>query len=76
MKIKIKPVKKIVGDITVPGDKSISHRALMIGALALGSTKIKGLPDSDDCNYTAQAFRDMGINIRSCLLYTSDAADE
>ena len=35
MKIKIRPVKKIVGDITVPGDKSIAHRALMIGALAL-----------------------------------------
>jgi len=65
MKIKIKPVKKIVGDITVPGDKSISHRALMIGALALGSTEIKGLClESDDCNYTAKAFRDMGINIR------------
>ena len=64
MKIKIKPVKKIVGDIIVPGDKSISHRALMIGALALGSTEIKGLSDSDDCSYTAQAFRDMGINIR------------
>ncbi|MFA5256312.1 MAG: 3-phosphoshikimate 1-carboxyvinyltransferase, partial [Candidatus Omnitrophota bacterium] len=65
MKIKIKPVKKIVGDITVPGDKSISHRALMIGSLATGSTKIKGLYlESDDCNYTAQAFRDMGINIR------------
>ena len=65
MKIKIKPVKKVVGEITVPGDKSISHRALMIGALASGSTKIKGLClESDDCGYTAQAFRDMGINIR------------
>ena len=63
MKIKIKPVKKIAGDVTVPGDKSISHRALMIGAITMGSTKIKGLPDSDDCNYTAKAFRDMGINI-------------
>jgi len=65
MKIKIKPVKKIVGEITVPGDKSISHRALMIGALALGSTRIKGLPESDDCSYTAKAFRDMGISIKN-----------
>ncbi|MDO8535476.1 MAG: 3-phosphoshikimate 1-carboxyvinyltransferase, partial [Candidatus Omnitrophota bacterium] len=64
MNIKIKPVKKIVGELTVPGDKSISHRALMMGALALGSTKIKGLPESDDCSYTAKAFRDMGIDIR------------
>ncbi len=64
MNIKIKPVKKIVGELSVPGDKSISHRALMIGALALGQTKIKGLPESDDCNYTAKAFREMGIIIR------------
>ena len=64
MKIKIKPVKKLMGDITVPGDKSIAHRALMIGSLALGTSKIKGLPDSDDCKYTKKAFIDMGINIR------------
>ena len=64
MNIKISPVKKIVGDITVPGDKSIAHRALMIGALAAGVTKIKGLPESDDCNYTVKAFADMGINIK------------
>jgi 3-phosphoshikimate 1-carboxyvinyltransferase len=64
MKIKIKPVKRIVGNITVPGDKSISHRALMLGALAVGVTRIKGLPESDDCNYTAKAFRSMGIDIK------------
>ena len=64
MKIKISPVKKIAGDIKVPGDKSIAHRALMIGALAMGTSRIKGLPKSDDCGYTANAFRDMGINIR------------
>jgi len=63
MKIKIMPAKKITGELTVPGDKSIAHRALMIGALARGSSRIKGLPESDDCNYTAKAFRDMGINI-------------
>jgi 3-phosphoshikimate 1-carboxyvinyltransferase len=65
MKIKIAPVKKIVGDVAVPGDKSIAHRALMIGALAMGATRIKGLPESDDCRYTAKAFCDMGINIRN-----------
>ncbi len=65
MNVRIKPVKKISGEIIVPGDKSISHRALMIGSLALGSTKIKGLAESDDCNYTAKAFRDMGITIRT-----------
>jgi 3-phosphoshikimate 1-carboxyvinyltransferase len=65
MKMRIKPVKKIVGEVTVPGDKSISHRALMIGALAKGATRIKGLClESDDCNYTAKAFTDMGIDIK------------
>lgn len=65
MKIRIDPIEKMVGEITVPGDKSISHRALMAGSLAVGSTKIRGLClESDDCNYTAKAFRDMGIGIK------------
>lgn len=64
MKIKIRPIKSLTGEVIVPGDKSISHRALMIGALASGTTRIKGLPVSDDCNYTAQAFREMGIDIK------------
>jgi 3-phosphoshikimate 1-carboxyvinyltransferase len=65
MKIKISPVKKIIGEIAVPGDKSISHRALMIGSLALGPSRIKGIYlESDDCNYTAKAFREMGIDIK------------
>lgn len=67
----IKPVKRVTGDITVPGDKSIAHRALMIGAIARGVTKIRGLPESDDCNYTAAAFRDMGIVIRKKGAVTS-----
>lgn len=64
MKKIIKPVKKIIGEISVPGDKSISHRALMIGALASGVTRVRGLLDCDDCNYTMTAFRDMGIEIK------------
>ena len=61
----IKPVKKISGEITVPGDKSISHRAVMAGSIARGTTKIKGLAESDDCNYTINAFKAMGVNISS-----------
>lgn len=65
MNIRIKPVKKVAGEIKVPGDKSISHRAIMVGSLALGATRVKGLYlESDDCRYTANAFRDMGINIK------------
>ena len=61
----IKPVRKIFGEITVPGDKSISHRALMAGSIARGVTKVTGLADSDDCRHTMNAFRAMGISISS-----------
>lgn len=61
----IKPAKRLLGEITVPGDKSISHRALIIGAIARGVTEVKGLANADDCNYTAAAFREMGIAIET-----------
>ena len=61
---KIEPIGKLYGEITVPGDKSISHRAVMVGAITKGTTRIKGIQDSDDCNYTIKAFQDMGIDIR------------
>lgn len=48
------------GDIRVPGDKSISHRALMIGALAIGETTIHGLLEGEDVLNTAQAMRALG----------------
>jgi 3-phosphoshikimate 1-carboxyvinyltransferase len=59
----IKPVKRIFGEIVVPGDKSISHRALMVGSIAQGVTKVTGLAESDDCRHTRNAFKAMGINI-------------
>lgn len=61
---KIKPGKKIAGEIAMPGDKSISHRAVMAGAIAQGSTRVRGLLDSDDCNYTIRAFQEMGIAVK------------
>ncbi len=67
----IKPAKKIYGRIKVPGDKSISHRALMIGAISKGRTVVKGLLDCDDCNYTMRALKDMGINITEDCSYTA-----
>ena len=59
----IKPIRELFGELTLPGDKSISHRAVMIGAIAEGETNVKGLLDCDDCTYTIRAFRDMGIAI-------------
>lgn len=59
----IRPVKRLGGRITMPGDKSISHRALMLGSIARGRTSVRGLLDCDDCRATMEAFREMGVGI-------------
>ncbi len=51
------------GDINVPGDKSISHRALIIGSLVTGKVKIKNLLESDDVIATLEALKTLGIKI-------------
>ncbi|AQT43978.1 3-phosphoshikimate 1-carboxyvinyltransferase [Bartonella apihabitans] len=51
------------GRIRIPGDKSISHRSLMFGALASGQTRISGLLEGDDVIHTANAMRAMGAKI-------------
>ncbi len=51
------------GVIQVPGDKSISHRALMFGALAQGTTRIQGILAGEDCQSTAHCLRQMGVSI-------------
>src|SRR6185437_14901228 len=52
----------LVGRIRVPGDKSISHRALMLGALAVGETAISGLLEGEDVLRTAAAVRALGAH--------------
>ncbi|MDF2556481.1 MAG: 3-phosphoshikimate 1-carboxyvinyltransferase [Bacillales bacterium] len=51
-------------DIEVPGDKSISHRAIMFGAIAHGDTHIKGFLYSEDCKSTLSCFRQLGVEIK------------
>lgn len=53
----------LTGTVTVPGDKSISHRSLMLGALAIGETVISGLLEGEDVLATAAAMRAMGADI-------------
>ena len=55
--------KKLTGEIFVPGDKSISHRALILGACAIGKTTIENLLESEDVIATLKALRELGINI-------------
>nr|WP_112218463.1 3-phosphoshikimate 1-carboxyvinyltransferase [Legionella quinlivanii] len=57
------PVKTISGEISVPGDKSISHRAIILGSIAKGTTSIQNFLQGEDCLATLQAFRSMGIEI-------------
>ncbi len=57
------PRGPLSGTIAVPGDKSISHRALMFGALAVGETRIEGLLEGEDVLATAAALRAMGADI-------------
>ena len=51
------------GEIRVPGDKSISHRSIMLGSLAEGTTHVDGFLEGEDSLCTLQAFRDMGVEI-------------
>lgn len=59
----IHKIKKAIGQIKVPGDKSISHRAVMLGSLANGVTEISGFLKGADCLSTIDCFRKMGIDI-------------
>jgi 3-phosphoshikimate 1-carboxyvinyltransferase len=58
-----RPVDRVEGHVNVPGDKSISHRALMLGALAEGTTEIDGFLPGDDCIATLDALVSMGVSI-------------
>src|ERR1700740_2107033 len=57
-----RPKAPLSGTIRVPGDKSISHRALMLGALAVGRTQISGLLEGEDVLATAAAINALGAH--------------
>ena len=61
--MQIQPLGPLHGSIMVPGDKSISHRAVMLGALASGTTHITGFLMGEDCLTTIDCFRKMGVPI-------------
>ncbi|MBI3999430.1 MAG: 3-phosphoshikimate 1-carboxyvinyltransferase [Candidatus Omnitrophica bacterium] len=62
--LETQPVSKIRGEYTPPGDKSISHRLAMLGALAGGTSKFSHFLNSDDCLRTIQAFEAMGAKFQ------------
>ena len=58
----VAPAARVSGEVTVPGDKSISHRALMLGGIATGETRITGFLASEDCLATMSALRALGVH--------------
>lgn len=61
---RIEPGQRLDGDLSVPGDKSISHRAVMLGGIASGTTKISGFLESADCMASLAALEAMGVTWR------------
>ena len=63
-KVTLKPVNvPLTGNLSVPGDKSISHRAIIFGSLARGKTMISNFLNGEDCLMTIKAFQSMGVEI-------------
>src|ERR1700722_849592 len=60
---RVDPGGRVAGELTVPGDKSISHRALMFGGIAEGDTEITGFLAGEDCLSTLRALQAMGVRI-------------
>ncbi|MCR5404804.1 MAG: 3-phosphoshikimate 1-carboxyvinyltransferase [Butyrivibrio sp.] len=66
-----KVTRPIKGDIFVPGDKSISHRSIMFGALSKGTTEVTGFLESADCMATIECFKKLGVLIEHSLRPTN-----
>lgn len=69
---------QLKGEVTIPGDKSISHRAIMLGALSLGTTEVTNFLQGADCLSTIDCFRHLGIDIENkqdCILIHGKGID-
>jgi 3-phosphoshikimate 1-carboxyvinyltransferase len=59
----VRPARQIAGTLTVPGDKSISHRAALLGAVADGTTEVQGFLEGEDCLGTLRAVGALGVEV-------------
>lgn len=59
----VEPIRRVVGHLAVPGDKSISHRAVLLGALCEGETRVTGFGRSADTEATIEAVRALGVEV-------------
>ena len=60
---RVRPASRVAGRVRVPGDKSVSHRSIMLGGIAEGPTEVSGFLASADCLATLEAFRAMGVTV-------------
>jgi 3-phosphoshikimate 1-carboxyvinyltransferase len=63
VRLVVRPPRRLAGRIEVPGDKSISHRAALLGALAEGATEVQGYLEADDCLRTLRAVEALGVEV-------------
>ena len=61
MRLVVQPAASLRGEVTVPGDKSISHRAALVGAIAVGTTEIVGFLPGEDCRRTVAGLNRLGV---------------
>jgi 3-phosphoshikimate 1-carboxyvinyltransferase len=61
--IEARPVRRVAGRVAVPGDKSISHRSILLSALASGESEVRGFLASEDCLASLKAMRALGVRI-------------
>ena len=72
----ITPVGQLIGEVKVPGDKSISHRGVMLGAIAKGKTRLSHFLAGEDCLNTIRAFESMGIEIHMESSLNEDGSED
>ncbi|MCR5266976.1 MAG: 3-phosphoshikimate 1-carboxyvinyltransferase [Lachnospiraceae bacterium] len=65
MSVIFERINALKGVLDIPGDKSFSHRALILGAMASGDTRISHVPHSEDCNDTIECLTNLGISIEN-----------
>lgn len=63
MRLRVRPVRRLAGSVEVPGDKSVSHRAALLGAVADGVTEVQGYLEGEDCLRTLTAIQMMGVEV-------------
>ena len=64
MNLKLLKSKNLRGQVIIPGDKSISHRSIILSSIAEGTSEISGFLKGEDCLATINAFKKMGVKIR------------